>query len=157
MPRKFRVILNYWLPPLLLSFAILALSGELGSSGYTLRLVKWVLNFLLPSLPLDQINAIHHYLRKLGHITAYGILYLLWFRNFQGHLRHTSKLSFLGALVLCLLIASLDETHQALLPSRSGSLRDVVLDITGAALAAAVNGIILKSRSKTGPRGGIIN
>jgi VanZ family protein len=78
----------------------------------------------------------HGYLRKAGHVAAYAGLYLLWFRAFRPRLAVRPGAVFFWPLLLCLATACADEGHQALTPSRSGSLGDVALDFTAAAVTA---------------------
>jgi VanZ family protein len=132
-----REFLSYWLPPLLGMTAILGLSGDLGASAHTLDLVKWLLSWV-PFLSPARIPAIHDLLRKGGHVLTYGPLYFLWFRAFQGHLGLGGKRAFLWSLGLCLMVAMMDEGHQSLVPSRTGSFRDVGLDLGGATLGAVI-------------------
>jgi VanZ family protein len=46
------------------------------------------------------------------------------------------------------LVACLDEWHQTYLPSRTGSLHDVILDSAAALVAQVVLYLILRRRSK---------
>jgi VanZ family protein len=151
-PGQFSALLGYWLPPLLWSAAVLAMSGDWGAGRQTLGLVQWLCSWI-PSLSPAQIQVIHFYFRKTGHVLAYGILYLLWFRAFQGSFRYRPGISFLWALGLSLLLALLDEGHQSRLASRTGSIRDVALDLGGALLAAGLTGIFRKRplRSEAAP------
>ena len=125
----------YWLPPLLLTTGILVLSGDLGSSTHTLGLVKWLLSWY-PFWGADQMDKVHWYLRIGGHIAAYGGLYFFWFRAFLRHIPHRRGAAILWSLSFCLLIALMDESHQALVSSRQGRILDVALDFGAAALAA---------------------
>jgi VanZ family protein len=146
--------LNYWLPALLFSLAILVLSGDLGSSRNTGVLVRWALSWM-PGLTPGQIDLLNGYLRKLGHLTAYGFLFFLWFRALRGHF-HAARpwSSALWALAICLLVSCLDEGHQAWYHSRGGSPWDVALDMVGALLSAVVISIVSKLRPKpAGPAG----
>lgn len=142
--------ISYWVPPILFGFSILALSGDLGSGKNTLLLVKWALAWI-PSLSRHQIIMIHFYLRKTSHVMSYGILYYLWFRAYQGHLRYSLQRSFLWSLGLCLTVALLDEGHQALLLSRTGRLADVVLDSAGSTLGAMITFSLWTPRSPAAP------
>ena len=125
----------YWLPPLLWAGAILVMSGEMGSSSHTLALLQWLLS---SSLSPGQIKAIHFYLRKTGHATAYGILFFLWFRALRGQRRLRPGRAAWLTLGLCLLLAVTDEGHQFLLQSRTGSIWDVCLDLSGSGLTAVL-------------------
>jgi VanZ family protein len=114
---------------------MLALSGDLGSGNNTGKLLHW----LLPNLSPAHFELIHFYLRKgLGHVGDYGFLYFLWFRAFRGGLGYRGGRAFLWSLGLCLAVALLDEGHQTLLASRTGSLRDVGLDLAGSSGAALI-------------------
>ena len=127
----------YWLPPLLGTAAILTLSGDWGSGRHTLGLINWLLSWL-PLLRPDQVPFAHRCLRKAVHVLAYGTLYFLWFRAYQGHWRYSLTKAFLWSLGLCVLVALLDEGHQAFIASRTGSLGDVALDSAGSTLGAMI-------------------
>ena len=138
----------YWLPPLVWGGAILVMSGDLCSSPNTLMLLKWVLSWFPPLTP-GQIAAIHFYLRKTGHAVAYAILALLWLRALRGSLGLSPKRSFSLTLGFCLIFAALDEGHQYFLPSRTGSLWDVALDLSGSGLVALLTLAAGRPRPKT--------
>ncbi len=141
---------SYWLAPLVWGAAILVFSGELGSSQLTLAWVKWLVSPLVTLSP-SQVEILHEFLRKLGHLLAYGTLSFLWLRTFKGHLRWGLRRSLLGALLLCLIVASLDEGYQSLFPTRNGCLKDVVLDMGGAALGALLTATLHRLRSPSLP------
>lgn len=89
-----------------------------------------------------QFDLVHHYFRKtLGHFGNYAFLYFLWFRAFRGQKGYQPARTFLWSLGLCLALALLDEGHQGMFASRTGSLRDVVLDLAGASTAALITSI----------------
>lgn len=130
-----RQICFYWLPPLLITAAILIFSGDLGSSRHTRELLEWLGSWLPWGRP-EELAQASGYLRKAGHVTAYAALYFLWFRAFRGHFALRPGPAVFRSLSLCLLIALLDEGHQSLVPSRTGCLGDVVLDLGAAGLTA---------------------
>ncbi len=99
---------------------------------------------------------IHGYLRKAGHAVTYGVLYFLWFRAYQGHLHYSLKKAFLWSLGVCLMVALLDEGHQAMLPSRTGRLADVVLDSAGSTLGAMITFAFWTPRSPATPPPAVI-
>ncbi len=140
-----RDFLWYWLPPLVWCGVVLYLSGDLGSARNTLGILKWLLSWI-PMSPA-QFDLVHHYFRKIvGHFGNYGFLYFLWFRAFQGNLGYRPGGACLRSLSLCLALALLDEGHQGMFASRTGSLRDVVLDLTGVSTAALVTSIFWTPR-----------
>jgi VanZ family protein len=65
-------------------------------------------------------------LRKLAHMTEYGLLALLWWRAL-GRLA--------PAVAITLLYAVSDEFHQSFVDGRHGSPVDVLIDATGVLLA----------------------
>jgi VanZ family protein len=136
-----RALWCYWLLPVAWVAAILAMSGTAGAASNTLPLLQWLLSWFQP---LDQktVTAIHFYLRKTGHVTAYGILYFLWFRALRAGARLSVWRSFLAALAFCLLVATLDEGHQSLFQSRGSSIWDVALDMSGSGLAALLTALV---------------
>ena len=72
--------------------------------------------------------------RKAAHMFLYFVLALLVCfatRFFTRRMRGRMGL----AVLACGLLAGLDEYHQTLVPGRSGELRDVLVDLCGAAIA----------------------
>jgi hypothetical protein len=77
-------------------------------------------------------------LRKLAHVTEYGVLYLLLeraLRNSSESIRTAGRLS----VVFALLYAVSDEIHQALVPTRGSSAADVGIDFIGISAAYLIN------------------
>lgn len=133
----FSQMLRYWGPPVAWCVAILLFSGDLGSSRRTLSLFYWLMSWF-PYLTPMEVEAWHAWFRKLGHLSAYAILYLLFFRAAHLHLTLRPLRTCLLALALTLGVAVTDETRQALVPARTGTPLDVGLDMVGALLAAVV-------------------
>lgn len=126
----------YWVPPLLFTGGILIFSGDLGSSGRTQELIMWFFSWL-PFLGMEQMQEGQGFFRKVGHVLAYGSQYWLWFRAFLGRFSPRLGPAIFWSLGLCLLTAMVDEGHQALVASRTGSFLDVALDF-GAAVVVAL-------------------
>ena len=79
----------------------------------------------------------HAHLRKTGHFAAYGLLSYLMFRAWRATLPGVSGTVWnfrwaFNAVMMTTLVASLDEWHQTFIPSRTGTVSDVLLDMTGA-------------------------
>ena len=70
-------------------------------------------------------------LRKLAHMTAFGLLALLWWRALPGPRRRAGAI----AAAISLLYALSDEYHQSFVEGRHASALDVVIDGVGIALA----------------------
>lgn len=81
--------------------------------------------------------AIESGVRKTAHMTEFGILSVLlyvWLGKWQ---TATGKRMVLAA-ILTILYAASDEFHQLSVPGRAGSIRDVMIDGTGAILGVII-------------------
>jgi len=112
-----------------------------------------LLKKLAPGGSSAQLHAIHMVLRKLTHMAEYAVLALLWFWAIVVHTGHPVRAAWI-ALMVCLACAVADEAHQVIVPTRSGSLQDVAIDVTGAAgaLLIALGGT---ARARDQMRGGV--
>jgi VanZ family protein len=142
--------LYYWLPPILWGLTILVMSGDLGSAKNSWGLLKRLTSWFVALTPA-QLDTLNFYLRKTGHVVAYGFMYFLWFRAFRAHAGYGPWRSCLCALGFCLLFSSLDEGRQWLFPARGPSIRDVILDLSGSSLAALLTFAVWKPRTGAVP------
>ena len=125
-------ILKTWIALILWLIVIAVESTSYLSSEHTGRLLYPVLHFLFG---IDQagFDPYHVFIRKSGHVFGYGLLSILLFRAWRETLpalsgsRWTFRWANIAVLGTCL-VASLDEWHQSYLPSRTGSVHDVILD-----------------------------
>ena len=124
---------SFWAPPLIWTLVLLVLSGNLGSLTNTAGPFKWVVSRLF-TLDPDTLDLLHFYFRKTVHVIFYGILGVLWFRALMASYPEHFGVNWMLALTLCLTVALADEEHQYFLPSRTGSWRDVGLDLSGGVL-----------------------
>ena len=76
-------------------------------------------------------------LRKAAHMTEYAVLAALLFL-FLACMDVTKQRCCLFCILLSFLYAASDELHQLFVPGRSGSVKDVLIDGTGAVIAAAL-------------------
>jgi VanZ family protein len=129
---------GYGLPPLAWMALIWGFSSDIGSADHTAGIFGWIASLLLPWATPAQVALLHGLVRKLAHVTEYAILAALWFRALHGGRGLASAPSALAALGISIGWAIADELHQALVPSRTGSPLDVLVDATGAALGIVV-------------------
>jgi VanZ family protein len=131
-----------WIPAIVWLGVIAFESTDLLSAEHTGHLLYLWLTYLFGRIDPTSFAFWHHYLRKTGHVVGYAILSYLLFRAWRATLSSVptgfwefrwAAVSFLSTAA----VASLDEWHQTFIPSRTGSVRDVVLD-SAAALAAQV-------------------
>ena len=111
---------------------VLFLSTGQASMSNTSRFIRPFLEFIFPNTPSELIDVYHGYIRKLAHLTEYAILAFWAFRAFKNS-SYTilRRFWFVCAFILAFLIASIDETNQSYIASRTGSIYDVLLDATG--------------------------
>jgi VanZ family protein len=117
-------------PPVLWMAVIAVFSGGFFAADET---GSWLLPLVARWFPWaspGQLHALHVAIRKLGHLTEYGILAALWLRAFPGRPRADA-----WAVLLSVLYAGVDEWRQGLAPNRSPSLLDVGVDAAGALVA----------------------
>lgn len=124
--------LKAWIAAILWLIVIALESTNLGSASNTSRFLYPLLHFLF-RLDLRAFEFWHFYIRKGGHVFGYGLLSILLFRAWRETLPMMGdpKWTFRWANISVLgtaLVASLDEWHQSYLPSRTGTVHDVILD-----------------------------
>ncbi|MDO9069917.1 MAG: VanZ family protein [Deltaproteobacteria bacterium] len=124
------------------------MSGDLGSGKNTLGLLKWLCSWFVDLEPA-QFKMLNFYMRKTGHVLAYGLMYFLWFRAFREHASYGSWRACLWSLGFCLLFSSIDEGRQWFYASRGASVYDVILDMSGAGLTALIAGAVWTPGSKS--------
>ena len=145
-----RRLVSLWLPSLLWMAVIFIGSHQQG-------------------LPTPHSSALDLLIKKSGHILEYGILGLLLWRACRGSyglvtvqrkgilqaqsisVAYDTPAPLASAVVLGALYALSDEVHQRFVPTRTGNLRDVAIDIT--ALSAAVILAWLWQRYRSRPPG----
>ncbi|HEX8136431.1 MAG TPA: VanZ family protein [Pyrinomonadaceae bacterium] len=123
--------------PLLVWMALIFFfsTGEL-SAGNTSRIVRPVLLWLFPEISEERIAFVHFLVRKGAHFTEYAILALLAARAFSTSSRALLRRRwFTCALLLVLFYALSDEFHQTFVPSRTGSIYDSLIDMSGGLMA----------------------
>jgi VanZ family protein len=136
-----RNLLKAWIAAILWLIVIAIESSALLSAHNTSRMLYPLLHFLF-RLDRESFGIWHFYIRKSGHVIGYGTLSILLFRAWRatlpapGNLRWTMRWANIAILGTAL-VASLDEWHQTFIPSRTGTVHDVVLD-TCAGIAAQI-------------------
>jgi VanZ family protein len=134
-------ILN-WIPAVLAVAMIAGESTAVMSSDNTSRwlLPLWI-HFFGP-ISAARWAIIHHFIRKMGHFTGYGVVSLCFFHGWRttltvgiGELRLLWRRASLLAIFSTFVVASADEFHQRFLPGRTSSIWDVGIDVCGAIAA----------------------
>ena len=123
------------------------------SAAHTSRIIEPVLRWIFGNrLTPAAFEEIHFYIRKLGHVTEYAILAVLVANALQRSLPalREPSVGWLAALFAACHAAG-DEFHQSFVPSRTASVRDVLIDIIGALLGLALLHRIRHLRFKPRP------
>ncbi len=126
--------------PLILWVAVIFInSSTVGASNNTSRFIRPFLEWLFADASAVQIDIYHGYIRKLAHFTEYGVLAFLASRAFRLSSRTAlRKFWFVWAFLFVALIASFDEYNQSFNSARTGSLYDVLIDVSGGLFALGV-------------------
>ena len=106
-------------------------SSDMFSSQNTGSVLYSLLTRIFGEINFGFFLVFHFYLRKTGHVVGYGVLALLLLRGWRATLGsarewlvRTALLAWIGTAF----VASMDEWHQSFIPSRTGTVHDVVLD-----------------------------
>ena len=118
-------------------FVLFASSASFSASN-TSRIIRPLLLWLFPDISEESLNYVHFLVRKTAHFSEYAVLALLAARAFRtSHREKLRRLWWLAAFALVACVALTDEYHQSFLPSRTGTIYDSLLDMTGGATALA--------------------
>ena len=146
--------LYYWLPPVLWGLAVLSLSGDVGSDTNTRHLLQWLLSWFVALEPA-QIDLINFYPPENRPRPGLRVYVFSLVPGFSGHADYGPWRACLWSLGFCLLYSSTDEGRQWFYASRGASIYDVILDMSGASLAALITGAVWTPGSKTAAISGI--
>ena len=161
-----------WGPVVLWLLVISITSGNSGARTHADLWIWRVLHEWLPRLlgleaSTGAAGFLPGWVRKLAHVTEYGILgflttraWWLWRRSDRpcpsdrrdgerggrGPSRAGEWAVPATATAFCAVVAILDELHQHTLPSRTGSPRDVLIDVLGATSGAVIALLVWRRR-----------
>jgi len=125
---------------LIVGFAIS--STMLFSHGNTFSIVEPIVRWCAPHVSDHTLAVVHSGARKMGHFFIPAVSF--W-ALVLGPLRNRP----ITALLVCATFACLDEAFQTFLPSRNGSILDVMLDTSGALFGFFVHAAIQAWRGTT--------
>lgn len=86
---------------------------------------------------MQIIESMSFAIRKMAHFSIYSVLGLFSFLSVYYLTKFSDKTPFIS-LPICFIYACSDEIHQLFVPGRSGQLRDVFIDFSGALLMTIV-------------------
>jgi VanZ family protein len=144
-----------WVAAILWLIVIAIESTSYLSSQNTSRILYPLLHFLF-GMNWERFDYWHVYIRKTGHVIGYGTLSVLLFRALRATApgavkpRWTARWSVFAILGTAV-VASLDEWHQSFIPSRTGTVRDVILDTCAGIAAQMLLLSVITFRSRKPP------
>ena len=140
MPRQsLSRVLSRYLPLIIWLGFIFYASSDGFSASSTSTIIGPLVLWLFPGTSQAQLDAIHVITRKLAHFSEYALLGLLAARAFLTSPGPKVRQNwFLISFVLVIVYALLDEYHQSFVPSRTASIFDSFIDISGGLTALLV-------------------
>src|SRR5262245_43017940 len=122
---------------------IFAGSTDLMSTEHTSRIIIPLLHWFFPTISPLTLVRVEFSLRKAAHVSEYAVLAVLLYRAFVHTVFQSRRALSAGVVLLsCAAYAASDEFHQSFVPSRTASLRDVMIDVCGATLAVVLYWLI---------------
>jgi VanZ family protein len=142
-------LLSRYLPLVAWLIFISYASSDNFSAANTSPIIGPLVLWLFPNTTPETLAVIHFVVRKIAHFTEYAILAYLAARAFRTSPRAAlANRWFLAALVLIVIYALLDEYHQNYVPSRTASIYDSLLDMSGGLVML----LVLRHRDKNRAR-----
>ncbi|HWH90193.1 MAG TPA: VanZ family protein [Candidatus Binatia bacterium] len=144
-----RRFLKNWLPVIVWVGLIFLGSTDLMSAEHTSRFIVPFLRWLKPDISAETLASIHFIVRKCTHVGEYAVLGLLLVRavTLMTNSKRSIPILYVSVLGVCLIVAATDEFHQTFVASRGASVRDIMIDSSGAVLGLVIASIIRISRS----------
>jgi VanZ family protein len=141
-------LLSRYLPLVTWLVFISVASSDSFSANNTSRIIGPLVLWLFPNTSPETMAVIHLVTRKVAHFTEYAILAYLAARAFRGSPRRgIANRWFIISLALVVCYALLDEYHQSFVPSRTASIYDSFIDMTGGLVAL----LIIRRRHEARP------
>jgi VanZ family protein len=114
-----------------MTFIFFVSTGEFSASN-TSRIIGPLLRWLFPNISEENLVLAHYITRKVAHFTEYAILAWLAARAFVTSSKQALRQWwFFAALLLIVLYSLSDEYHQSFVPTRTGSIYDSFIDMSG--------------------------
>jgi VanZ family protein len=127
--------LKYWLPAILVALLISLFSTHYFSGEETARAFIPLLHWLFPAATPHMLGLMHVGIRKLAHVTEFGLFSITVFHGIRGGRSGWCFRWALATLVVAVTYAGMDEWHQSFVPLREARARDLAIDALGAVLA----------------------
>lgn len=141
-------LLSRYLPLVTWLVFISVASSDSFSANNTSRIIGPLVLWFFPNTSPETLAVVHFIVRKIAHFTEYAILAYLAARAFRTSPRPAlANRWFLAAFALVVVYALLDEYHQTFVPSRTASIYDSFIDMSGGLVTLLVLRYRRRSRS----------
>jgi VanZ family protein len=138
----------WWVTTLAWAATIFAFSTGTFSGSLTGWLLREVLDLFHIAISPATFRLVHHILRKLAHLSEYGIFCMLLYGSFSGGQGFSWRgRRALAAVAIAAIYSLSDEFHQLFVPGRGASLVDCGIDAAG----AAVGMLLIYARARLVP------
>jgi VanZ family protein len=145
-------VVKYWLPVFLMVGAMYYFSTDALSGENTRGFIEEIFGLFGYDLSRRAADRANYIARKAAHFTEYALLAGLVFRALRADSSVRWRLRWaVGALAVCVSWALLDELHQSFTNSRSGSIRDALLDSSGALFMLALVALFNRGKNRPAP------
>ena len=142
-------LLSRYLPLVVWLVFISFASTDSFSAANTSRIIGPIVLWLFPNTSADTLAVIHLIVRKIAHFTEYAILAYVAARAFRTSPKPSiAKRWFLISLSIIVVYALLDEYHQSFVPSRTASIFDSFIDMSGGLITLLVLRLRHKPRAR---------
>jgi VanZ family protein len=139
--------LKSWLPAVAWAILISWASTDAFSTSHTSLIIIPALHWLFPHAGADTLDRLHFLVRETAHFAEYFVFSFLLLRAIRGEHRGWQIRWAIAALAIAAGYSALDEFHQSIVPSRTASPWDSLLDTTGAATAQVLLWLWFRFRS----------
>jgi len=143
--------LRYWLPLAIWMFVIFSASADAQSTARTSRFLEPFLRWFNPNISAESVDIVRLLIRKAAHMAEYALLAWLAWRAWRQPRRNDARpwswRPAAAALGVAILYAATDEFHQTFVPNRTGSVKDVAIDTTGALLGLGIVRLCYRTRT----------
>jgi VanZ family protein len=120
---------NKWLPVLLWATVIFLFSTEHFAAPQSSQILGPLLHWLVPGITPEQVSSVQFVIRKLAHWFEYLVLAVLLYRALYVESGGRSSVRPAAmTMAFALVWAMMDEFHQSVVPSRTASIVDVMID-----------------------------
>ncbi len=137
-----RTLIKYWFPVVGWMAIIFIASADTHSLEHGSRVFGTVLHWLFPHVAPNTMQSMILVCRKCAHLAEYALLAVLLWRAFMVPERKVgqtwSPRAAIWTMIGIVVYAGSDEYHQTFVPTRQGTVIDVIIDSCGALTALLV-------------------